>query len=173
MRICGLDCSTTATGWSMFDNDKLIAYGVIKPKGEDWRERVMNESLTLKEMFDKYSPNKIYMEDVPMKKGASTLMKLGAVQGCVLGLAATYKIQIDFLLPSQWRSPLNLYDGTREGTHREVLKKKAIEMANEVFGLKLEWYGATSKKTQDDIAEAILIAYSQIKQRRFGKPKSQ
>lgn len=173
MKIMGIDASTTATGWSIFDKQKLIAYGVIKPKGEDWRERIMNESLVIKEIFEKYNPDKIYMEDVPMKKGASTLMKLGAVQGCVLSIAATYQIQIDFLLPSQWRSSLNLYDGTREGTHREVLKKKAIEVANEVFGLKLEWHGATSKKTQDDIAEAILIAYSQSKQRRFGSPKSQ
>ena len=35
-------------------------------------------------------------------------------------------------------------------------------MANEIFGLELKWYGPKSKKSEDDEAEALLIAYSQI-----------
>ena len=35
-------------------------------------------------------------------------------------------------------------------------------MANKLFNLKLEWHGPKSKKTQDDQAEAILIAWSKI-----------
>lgn len=169
MIIMGIDASTTATGYSIFKENRLIAYGCIKPKGTDWRDRVMSESDALRQVIDKFHPDKIYMEDVPMKKGASTLMKLGAVQGCILAIASLYQIEIEFLLPANWRSPLNLFDGTREGTHREVLKEKAIQMANDEFGLKLVWAGAKSKKTEDDTAEAILIAYSQIKKRRFEK----
>lgn len=173
MIIMGIDGSTTSTGWSIFDNDKLIGYGVIKPKGADWRERIMDESLTFDKIFKKYRPEKIYMEDVPLKDGKLTILKLGAVQGSVLTLCAIYGVEPVYLLPSDWRSPLNLYDGTREGTHRDVLKKKAIEMANKVFGLKLDWVAPKSKKNQDDIAEAILVAYSQIKKRKFGALKTQ
>ena len=36
--ILGLDCSTTSTGWCVFDDKGLAAYGVIKPEGEDWRD---------------------------------------------------------------------------------------------------------------------------------------
>ena len=169
MIIMGIDASTTATGYSIFKDGKLTAYGCIKPKGEDWRERVMSESNTLRQVIDKFHPDKIYTEDVPLKKGVSTLMKLSAVQGCILTIASLYQIEIEFLLPANWRSPLNLFDGTREGTHREVLKEKAIQMANNEFGLKLIWAGGKSKKSEDDIAEAILIAYSQIKHRRFEK----
>ena len=165
MIICGIDASTSCTGWSIFKDDKLITYGAIKPHGEDWRGRVMDLTMALSEIFKIHRPNIIYMEDVPMKKGSLTIEKLGAVQGVVLALCAAYKIKPRFLLPSKWRSDLNLFDGTRAGLQRDVLKKKAIEMVNEEFGLNLTWVAPSSKKNDDDIAESILIAYSQIKQR--------
>lgn len=168
----GIDASTTSTGWSIFLDTELIGHGVIKPKGADWREHVTNEWDSFCKIIEKYLPDIIYAEDVPLKKGSSTLLKLGAVQGMILALAAQYNIEIKYLLPSDWRSPLGLYDGTREGTHREVLKKKAIEMVNKVFNMSLLWVAPKSKRNQDDEAEAILIAYSQVKKRRFGKPKA-
>ena len=45
---------------------------------------------------------------------------------------------------------------------RVVQKEKAVKKANELFGLDLVWVSENSSKNQDDIAEAILIAYSQI-----------
>ena len=165
MIICGIDASTSCTGWSIFKDDKLITYGAIKPHSEDWRGRVMDLTMALSEIFKIHRPNIIYMEDVPMKKGSLTIEKLGAVQGVVLALCAAYKIKPCFLLSSKWRSDLNLFEGTRAGLQRDVLKKKAIEMVNEEFGLNLTWVAPSSKKNDDDIAESILIAYSQIKQR--------
>lgn len=163
MIICGLDCSTSCTGWAIFDNNELRAYGAIKPKGDDWRDRVMDLTMQLSGIFHKHRPEIVYAEDVPMKKGSLTIEKLGAVQGVVLALCAGYKINPCFLLPSKWRGDLNLFDGTRNGLQRDVLKKKAIEMVNEEFGLNLTWVAPSSKKNDDDIAESILIAYSQIK----------
>lgn len=168
---CGLDCSTTATGYSIFEGAELIAHGTIKPKSsDDWRERIKQEWATLEYIVANYHPEKIYIEDVPLKDGKLTLVKLGAMQGLVLALSAKYNIETKFLLPSDWRQPLGLYDGTREGTHRDVLKKKAIEMANEKFGLDLAWVAPKSKKNMDDEAEAILICYSQLKKKKFKKP---
>ena len=101
MIICGIDASTSCTGWSIFKDDKLITYGAIKPHGEDWRGRVMDLTMALSEIFKIHRPNIIYMEDVPMKKGSLTIEKLGAVQGVVLALCAAYKIKPCFLLPSK------------------------------------------------------------------------
>jgi hypothetical protein len=42
------------------------------------------------------------------------------------------------------------------------MKKRSIEMANQEFGLNLKWFSKSSKKNEDDISDAILIAYSQI-----------
>lgn len=174
MVIMGIDGSTTSSGWSIFEteNCKRLDSGRIRLNEKiDWRERLQIQSKELKTIIEKYNPSKIYMEDVPLKDGKPTVLKLGSVQGVVLCLASLYNIEIQFLLPSKWRSGLNLYDGTREGTHREILKRRAVETANKLFGLELLWVKEKSKKNEDDEAEALLIAYSQIKPKKFGGTK--
>lgn len=172
--LLSLDASTTSTGWAVFNKYGLAAYGVVQPEGEDWRDRLVHQSPKIKEIIEKYHPTKIVMEDVPLKSGNSkVLVILGAVQGFIYGIAASYSIPVCFVQPSEWRSPLNLYDGTREGTKRKELKKKSIEKANELFGLNLVWVSPSSKKNMDDISDAILLGYSQIRPRRFGKTKTQ
>lgn len=175
MIVMGIDASTSATGWGVFDGDNLIAHGLIKPKGDDWQDRVKQEWPLLCNIIEKYAPERIYIEDVPLiqdkkkGKGPKTLLMLGAVQGMILGVSAYKNIPVEFLSPSEWRGALGLYDGTREGTQREVLKKKAIEMVNKKFGLDLLWVAPKSKRNQDDEAEGILVAYSQVKKRFIGK----
>lgn len=173
MVVCGIDASTKSTGWSIFDGKELVAYGVIKPEGQDWRERIVNQAPKLIEILNKYHPDKIYMEDVPLKaQNPKVLVQLGAVQGFFYGVAASFDIPIEFLIPSQWRSPMGLFDGTRSGTKRAEMKRKSIEKANDLFGLNLVWKSACSIKNDDDIADAILIAYSQVKVKHIGKPNS-
>lgn len=172
MIILSIDASTTCSGYAIFENDKLIDYGAIKPQESlDWRDRIASQSLSLIDIFRKYRPDILYAEDVPAKDGKLTIEKLGAMQGVLIALCAAYKTQPYFLLPSKWRSNLNLFDGTKTGLQRDVLKKKAIEMANEEFGLNLTWVAPKSKKNQDDVAEGILIGWSQIKLKN--NPKSQ
>lgn len=175
MIVMGIDGSTTSSGWAIFDSEDCsrLDSGRIQFNDKDWRERIFKEWKIFNKIVQKYHPKKIYIEDVPMKDGKATILKLGSVQGMALCLASQYEIEIQFLLPSDWRSCLGLYDGTRQGTHREVLKKKAVETANKLFGLNLLWVKEKSKKNEDDEAEALLIAYSQIKPKKFGRPKSQ
>lgn len=173
MRVMGIDASTTCTGWAIFDDNELIGYGAIRPDGDNWRDRLVNEGPVLSQVIKKYSPTKIYMEDVPLKsQNPKALVILGAVQGFIYGIASSFEVPIEFVMPNEWRSPLNLYDGTREGTKRTELKRKAVAKANDLFGLNLAWVSPSSKKNEDDLAEAILICYSQIGKKRFGKPKS-
>lgn len=145
--LLAFDASTTSTGWAVFDKRGLSAYGVIKPDGDDWRDRLRNQGIKIKEIIEQFHPARIVMEDVPLKNGNSkVLVMLGAVQGYFLGIASSYGIPMKFVLPSEWRSPLCLYDGTRDGTKRKELKKKSIEKANEIFGLNLAWVSPSSKK---------------------------
>lgn len=162
--ILGLDLSTSSSGWAVFNYRGLEAYGVIKPDGDDWRDRLVHQTPKIREIIERYHPTRIVVEDVPLKTAnPKTLVILGAVQGSILGLASSYGVPIKFVLPSEWRSPLGLYDGTREGTKRKELKKKSIDKANEIFGLHLVWVSPSSKKNEDDISDALLLAYSQIK----------
>ena len=178
----GIDASSSCTGVSVFINNELVYYEAIKPEGNNWRDRLFHEGPALSQIIQKYKPDKIYMEDVPLKAsgGLKTLVILGGVQGFIYGVAASNNVPIEFVSPTSWRSMIGLFDGTKEGKKREVLKQKAIEKANDYFGLNLRWVSPSSKKNEDDIAEAILICAAMLgiitKKRKFGsnrKPKSQ
>lgn len=162
MVIISLDASTSCTGYAVFDGDNLVTYGKIKPRGDDWRDRIMYETMELAALMREYHPQVIIAEDVPLKDGKNTIVKLGAVHGMILSLCAGFKINPLFLLPSNWRHDIGLFDGTRTGMKRDVMKEKAVDMANELFRLDLQWISPTSSKNDDDVAEAILIGWSQI-----------
>lgn len=165
MRYMGIDASSTCTGIAVFEDDKLIYHGAVKPsKGLHWRERLEEEGKEIEAIIKQYKPSCIYIEDVPlMGKQMQTLVLLGAVQGYILSIATHYNVPVHFLLPSQWRSDIGLFDGSKMGTKRDAMKEKAVLTANEKFGLNLRWVKPKSRLNDDDIAESILIAYSQIK----------
>ncbi len=173
----GIDASTTATGIAVFDDEKLIFHDTIRPKGEDWRDRLFHQAPLLDEIIKKYKPEKACIEDVPLKStgGLKTLVILGAVQGMVYTTLASNNVEAVFVSPTTWRSQLGMFDGTTEGKKRAVLKEKAIKKANEIFGLNLGWFGPNSKKSEDDEAESILICWSYIKHEkrsvRYGKKR--
>ena len=168
----GIDASTTSTGVSVFDDLRLVYYTTIKGVGDNWREKLFSQGSELRRIVELYQPEILYMEDVPLKKngGLQTLVILGAVQGFIYGIMAAHSIPVEFLAPTKWRSSLHMFNGTIEGKKRDVLKEKAVNLCNETFKLNLLWAGPNSKKSEDDVAEAILVAFSQI---RFKKPKSQ
>ena len=162
MKIVSLDASTKSTGYAIFGDSKLGADGVIKEKHDDWRENVMAETMELAAIIREYQPDAVYMEDLPRKPGANTLMKLCAVQGMILSLCAGFRLKPTFLLPTVWRRELGMFDGTRKGMTRDVLKEKAVRMANEIFGLDLVWVKPKSTKNEDDEAEAVLIGWAVV-----------
>lgn len=158
MKIMGLDCSSTSSGWCVFDGEQLIDYGCIKATGE-WNDRIIAQVPEFIKVIEKYKPDKFIMEDVPLKKngGMKTLVILGAVHGMILTIASSFNIPIEFVSPTGWRSKAGLFDGTTEGKKRAVLKQKAVERVNKEFELELKWKGPFSIYSEDDIAEAILI----------------
>lgn len=163
MKVIGIDASTTCTGYSVFEGKRLVHYSCIKPTGKTWQQRLIDEGPKLSMLIEQWKPDFIVMENVPLvNRQMETLVILGAVQGYILAIASHYNIEVKFVMPSEWRSEIGLYDGTRAGMRREVLKRKAIEKANELFNLDLKWVAPKSKKNQDDIAEAVLIGYSQV-----------
>ena len=167
MKIMGIDASTSCTGYSIFENGELVAYGAIYPDhktGIKWREKLIEIGAKFNDLLEEHQPDKIYMEDMPIMAGKQmqTLLILGAVQGYFLGFIHAHNIPVCFIQPATWRSKVGTYDGTRAGMKRVVQKEKAVKKVNDIFDLDLIWASENSTKNQDDIAEAILLAYSQI-----------
>lgn len=180
MSILSLDCSTTAIGWSIFNEDKLVDYGRLVPtiKGLDWRDRIHNLLPQLESLILKYKPIKIYQEQVPMGGSGGNLVisQLFYVQGCFSVIEKIYCNNIEYIEVGTWRKNIGINSGKDQ--RRNIKKIKSIEKANELFNLNLpiEYTSGGNYKENgsDDIADSILIYCStrdeyKVKPKSFGK----
>lgn len=177
--ILSLDASTTAIGWAVFDNDKLIECGRLTPTEKDleWRDRVHNLLPQLEQLIIKYKPTKIYQEDVPMGGvgGALVLIELAYVQGLLSSVETKY-CDIEYIAVGTWRKNIGINSG--QDQRRNAKKIKSIEKANELFNLDLPLEftstGNYKENGSDDIADSILLYCStrdkyKVKGKSFGK----
>lgn len=162
---CGIDASSSCTGLCIFDDNELIYYNKFRPyKKLDFKNNACQIIEQIVEVINKYTPNVIYMEDVPRyvtAKGVNPLVTLGAVQG-IFYYELTHNLgyNIQYVEVSEWRKKLNLLKGERK---RDEQKAKAVQFANETFGLNLQYEkGKNLVGNDDDIAEAICIVVSQM-----------
>lgn len=161
----GLDMSSNKSGYALFDDKKLITYGLWEPPKEatDWREKIIYMGEQLDIFLKANKIDQVYCEDVPlMMKNPQTLKILCALQGVLMGVCVANNVKVTFISVSTWRSALGLFDKTQKGKERDEMKQKSIEMANRIFGLDLVYKSPSSKYNCDDQSDAILIAYSQI-----------
>ena len=178
--ICGIDASTTCTGLSIFDEDDLIYYTKVTPlsKHNTWEDNAIDIVEQVANIINKYNIEYIIMEDVPeyIRKGtrgkniAKPTIVLGGVH-MLFYYVLTYKYNhvIYFLNVDEWRQKLGFLLGNERD--RESMKQKAIDFANNTFGLNLHFVkGSKSKLQDDDIAESIAIVCSTREKYQYKKP---
>lgn len=161
---CGIDASTTNVGIGILEGKELIHYECITPKDKNWENRVGIISIRLNELFNEYKiDEEIYIEDLVYKDGKPTLAKLACVRGAIKAISSLHNIKLNPDSVSDWRRNAGFYDGTKEGSKRDVMKKKAIERVKELFNIDVD----------DNTAEGILIAYyhkyPMVKKRKIGR----
>ncbi len=105
----GIDCSTTSTGWSVIQGDKLIKYGKINPTDIPSLYQKMNVFYNeISSLFDLYKPNVIAIEEVVFVKNPEVLKKLTKVNGALSLLAYQYlKQDPKTYQPSKWKAQLD------------------------------------------------------------------
>lgn len=166
--ILGLDLATTKTGYSIVNRDgSLVDYGAFRTQSKEPLKRICEIYLFLEDILKQYKEiNIIVAEDVALTiknniKVGSDLLRL---QGAIYALSIRYDIPMAFYMPTAWRSIVGTYNGTRDGTKREIQKQRAVAKVNDIYSLNLEYYKSETKEhlTGDDIAEAILIANAYI-----------
>lgn len=183
MVTCGIDASSSMTGIGIFDDLNLVYYNKIPPISKDgtWEDHVFEIIEQITPILKEYKVEKIYMEDVPEfvrygSKGkpiVKPLIILGGVHMAFylkLVKELHYNIQYDDV--DEWRKDMLFLLGKERS--REDQKQKAVDFVNETFGLNLHFVkGSKSKKQDDDIAEAICIAWKNIRpqedKKQFGR----
>lgn len=174
-----IDASTSMIGYSIWEDDILLKYGKISPinSNAEWRDRIISLINQLKYLTNEYKFDNMFVEDVPNKPngGVLTAIKLGAMQGALLGFCSTNNINPVFIKVGTWRHNIGLFDGTKERLQRDNLKIASIDKANELFGLTLQKVftkGGNFKDgiSDDDISDSILIYASTREKYKYKKP---
>lgn len=147
MVILGLDQSTTLTGWSIFENRKLIAYDKIiipdKYKAEKRMELMTEE---IRKIILRYEPDKVYFEQTFLKGSPRGFRTLCQMQGFIMWELHMHRIPYEIKEESVWTKNILCCHGEREERKNSVLGK--IE---EMFNIKLG--------DSNDISDAIAIGY--------------
>ena len=148
-RILALDAATVITGYSVYDDGKLVSYGTYKVnKALETEKRINEMKKWLLQMIDEIEPDFIGLEGIQLQSfGKGNLQvelfrTLANLQGVLVDAAFESSIDHDIVYPSSWRNYCNV-----TGSARESQKKAAQDK------VKL-WYGQDC--TQDE-ADAICI----------------
>lgn len=166
MEILGVDAATKKTGYGIINAETgaLVDYGLIKTSSDDVRDRMKEIYFKLKEIIQRNDIKVVVVEDIPVNNHSNlkTGKDLSILHGVILGVCFEQCLPWVVYAPSSWRSVVGTYDGTREGTKREVQKQVAVDKVNKLYNLNLHYFVRDTKENQsdDDKAEAILIARS-------------
>lgn len=145
-RVLGLDAATNTTGYSLFDDKVLVAYGTFSTDQTlGTTERINQVKHWLESLREGCEPDAIGIENIQYQQfsGVKTFQTLANLQGVLADFCFENNIPCEFAYPSTWRSYLGICHGDR----REEAKKQAQEKVKTLYGF----------ATTQDEADAICI----------------
>lgn len=143
-RILALDQSTKVSGWSVFDDDKLVKYGVFKSTSDDEMKRCSEVKSWLLSMIDNWKPDVVGIEGIQYqeKMGVTTFETLAELKGILRNTLYELNIQTVVCPTNTWRAHCGVKGVARQD------KKNSMKF------LVKKWYDIS---VVDDIADAIGI----------------
>lgn len=150
MKLLALDLSTKSTGWSIYNGDKLIKYGIISAGSANLYHRIDKMIAELRVILDENNIEKAIIEDVipdDVRGNHNVFKALIYLQAFVMHLMDEYKIEPELVVASHWRKNCGIKTGA--GVQRTSLKPKDIAFVKKYFNLQVG----------DDEADAICIGY--------------
>lgn len=147
-RCVGLDQATHTTGYSIFDDDKLIYAGTFEANADDEISRDIEIKNWLVQLIQNWKPDVIAIEGIQLQQlnnktvGVTTYQILARLQGILMATCCEQKIEYIIVPPATWRAHCQVKGRTRAD------KKRSMQMKIK------EWFDIT---VSDDVADAIGI----------------
>lgn len=158
-RILALDQATKITGWALYEDERIIKYGLAKFEQGETDHRISQMEHWLTSMITIWRPDKVIMEDIqlqPSLKGTRTydnddgnsvvsvltFKSLAQLQGVFANCLYNNNIEYEFVAPSVWRELNHI-----SGKYRAEKKKSAQLKVKEWFDIDVS----------NDEADAICI----------------
>ena len=147
MKILALDQASNRSGWAIFENSKLVSYGMIDASNQNdigkrlYKIRQSVEKLILDNNIDKVILEDIYLDKVQINN-VSTFKILAEVFGVLYELCIELDKEVDAVLAGTWKSTLGI-----KGKTRAEQKKNAQQYVKKKYNLDI----------LQDITDAICI----------------
>lgn len=143
-RILALDQATRISGWSVYDDEELIAYGAYQLEDGLEEKRINEAKNWLLNMITIWQPDFIELEGIQYQQnqGVTTFQTLARLQGVLINLCYELEIEHDIVNTNTWRNHCGVKGRTRAD------KKQSMKR------LAKEWYDVS---ISDDEADAIGI----------------
>ena len=147
-RSIGLDQATHTTGYSIFDNGKLIYAGVFEAGANDEIERDIEIKNWLIQLIQNWKPDIIGIEGIQLQQlnnknvGVTTYQTLARLQGILMATCVEQKTEYVIVPPATWRAHCGVKGRSRTD------KKRSMQIKIK------DWFDVT---VSDDIADAIGI----------------
>ena len=183
--------SSHKSGYALFVNKELVDYGaweMTNAQESDWRKRIAFMANCVGQYCVRHDVDVIYAEDVPPTlENSQTVKVLSALQGMLIAISILNDIDINFIPVKTWKQKIgiNLASSKANNACKKRIKesfgkdatknlnkvknwtkawekKLSVDYVNHVFGLDLIYKSPSSKFNNDDIADSINIAWSQI-----------
>ena len=150
-RILSLDQSTHLTGWSIYDEENLIAYGVYESKTTTQIERMNEIKEWLLSMIVNWKPDFIGLEGIQYQSsaGVTTFEALARLQGVLMQCCFENRIPFEICHTATWRQACGV-----KGKSRTEKKRSMRELVKSWFDI---W-------VSEDEADAIGIGRYCVKQ---------
>ena len=123
MTILSIDSGIERTGYAIFKDKNYVISALIKTSKDKSTEIRLEEIYSkLKEVFDKYKPGVIVLEQLFFFKNQKTFIRVAQAQGVVLLLAAQNKIKVEFLTPLQIKQIITGYGQADKKSVQKMIK---------------------------------------------------
>nr|DAG45196.1 MAG TPA: RuvC [Caudoviricetes sp.] len=161
MKVLAFDQGTLISGFAYFEGSDLVKHGVITAnKSDEYWIRLQFMRNKIERMIKVYNPDYVVIEGIAMQRDQQALIKLGQLQGVIMGASFSNNIPVDILLPTHWRKLNGFKQGG--GVKRADLKKQAFDMVQECYHL--------NPPPTEDEADAIAIGVAWLREREYLPP---
>lgn len=158
-RLLAMDQATRVSGYSIFEDDRLIAYGVVEADtSQSMFDRIKYFNQWLEETIKSAEIDAVALERVQFQGNAKTLIDLARLLGSLEQTAARGLGREPLgVLASQWKSTCDV-----TGKYRKEQKKNAQLFVRNQYGI----------NASSDAADAICIGHHAVRLSNLNKARS-
>ena len=152
--ILALDQASRTSGWSVFQQNELVASGTFTYDDDDFSLRLVKIRNKVIALIETYNIDKILLEDIQLQgqtNNVTTYKALAEVLGVLEELARERNISHELVHSQSWKSTLGI-----KGRDRATQKRNAQAFVAETYG----------KKVSQDESDSICIGTHYINSKK-------